>query len=228
MSLVNKYKYAIVLVVLVTLAAAFFLVKKLPEEYVSSTEVATGIVDASRHILDRDNTPQAQTDEITREFSNLTEIIKLKKLIDNVSYQLIIHDLSSPAPFRRLNHQFKNLSKPAVESALRVYKEKLQNGEPLSLFNKNENGLNQLLISMRYDERSLRKSLDVSRNEESDFITLTYTSENPQLSAFVVNTLCKEFLDYYSVNVKRNESNAVTFLSNLLAEKRSALDEKKK
>ena len=227
LSLVNKYKYAILLIVLATLAAAFFLVKKLPEEYVSSTEVATGIVDASRHILDRDNTPQAQTDEITREFSNLTEIIKLKKLIDNVSYQLIIHDLSSPTPFRKLNHQFKNLSRPAVESALRTYKEKLQNGEPLSLFSKNENGLNQLLISMSYDERSIRKALEVTRNEESDFITITYTSENPQLSAYVVNVLCKEFLDYYSVNIKRNESNAVAFLSNLLAEKRAALDKEK-
>ena len=227
LSLVNKYKYIIVLIVLAAVAASFFLVKKLPDEYISNTEIATGIVDASRHILDKENTPQAQTDEVNREFSNLIEIIKLKKLVDNVSYQLIIHDLSSPSPFRKLNNQFKNLSPAAIEHALAVFKEKLQNGEPLSLFNKDENGLNKLLISMHYDERSIRKDLDVTRDGDSDFITLTYTSENPELSAFAVNTLCKEFLNYYSVNVKRNESNAESFLSNLLTEKRNALDQKK-
>src|SRR5580658_2752299 len=110
-SLLSKYKYIIILVVAATVIASYFLVKNLPDEYVSNTQIATGIVDASRHLLDKDNTPNAQQDEITREFSNLTEIIKLKKLIDNVSYQLIIHDLSSPKPFRKLNHQFKNLSR---------------------------------------------------------------------------------------------------------------------
>src|ERR1700744_2377350 len=226
-SLVGKYKYIILIVVLATVTASYFLVQKLPGEYISSTQVATGIVDASRHLLDKDNTPNIQQEEIAREFSNLTEIIKLKKLIDNVSYQLIIHDLSSPTPFRQLNHQFKNLSQPAVDHALLVYRDKLKNGEPLSLYNKDENGLNELLISMKYDERSLRKYLTVDRDGESDFITITYTSENPDLSAFVVNALCKEFLNYYTVNVKQNEANAITFLQNLLNEKRNALDEKK-
>jgi succinoglycan biosynthesis transport protein ExoP len=226
-SLLSKYKYIIIVIVLATIIASYFLVKNLPDEYVSSAQIATGIVDASRHILDKENTPNAQGDEITREFSNLTEIIKLKKLIDNVSYQLIIHDLSSPEPFRRLNHQFKNLSQPAVEHALLVYRDKLKNGEPLSLYNRDESGLNELLISMHYDERSLRKSLEISREEESDFIFVSFTSENPQLSAFVVNTLCKEFINYYTVNIKKNESNAVDFLSDLLNEKRNALNAKK-
>jgi succinoglycan biosynthesis transport protein ExoP len=226
-SLLGKYKYIIIIVVLATIGASYYLVKNLPDEYISNTQIATGIVDASRHLLDKDNTPNAQQDEINREFSNLTEIIKLKKLIDNVSYQLIIHDLASPDPFRKLNHQFKNLSQEAIKHALVVYRYKLQNGEPLSLYNKDESGLNELLISMKYDERSLRKNLAVTRDGESDFITVTYTSENPQLSAFIVNTLCKEFLDYYTTNIKKNESNAVTFLSNLLAEKRNALNTKK-
>jgi uncharacterized protein involved in exopolysaccharide biosynthesis/Mrp family chromosome partitioning ATPase len=226
-SLLNKYKFVIIIVVLASVVASYFLVKNLPDEYVSSTQVATGIVDASRHLLDKENTPNAQTDQINREFSNLAEIIKLKKLIDALSYQLIIHDLSSPTPFRKLNHQFKNLSKPAIEHALVVFRAKLQNGEALSLFKNDEKGLNELLISMKYDERSIRKDLDVTRDGESDFITITFTSENTQLSPFVVNTLCKEFIDYYTVNVKRNESNAVTFLSNLLVEKRNALENKK-
>ncbi|MDF2434266.1 MAG: polysaccharide biosynthesis transport protein [Mucilaginibacter sp.] len=225
-SLVRKYLYIIVIIVLATVIASFFLVKNLPDEYISHAQIATGIVDASRHLLDKEN-PNAQADEINREFSNLTQIIKLKKIIDNVSYRLIIHDLSSSEPFRKLNHQFKNLSDAAIQHALEVYKNKLKTGEPLSLYDTDENGLNQLLISMKYDERSLRKDLDISRDEESDFISVTFTSENPQLSAFVVNTLCKEFIDYYTLNIKKNESNAVAFLTNLLEQKKTALNSKK-
>ncbi|WP_259070659.1 exopolysaccharide transport family protein [Mucilaginibacter sp. X4EP1] len=226
-SLLNKYKYIIIVVVVAAVVGSYFLVKNLPDEYISSTQISTGIVDASRHLLDKDNAPNAQSDEINREFSNLTEIIKLKKLIDNLSYQLIIHDLSSKEPFRKLNHKFKDLSQPAIDHALGVFKDKLQNSEPLSIYNSDENGLNELLISMKYDERSIRKFLDVTRDSESDFITITYTSENPQLSAFVVNTLCKEFIDYYTVNIKKNESNAIDFLAKQLDEKKKALDDKK-
>jgi succinoglycan biosynthesis transport protein ExoP len=225
--LLNKYKFIVIAIVLTTVVAAYFLVKNLPDDYVSHAQIATGIVDASRHLLDKDNNPTAQADQVTREFSNLTEILKLKKLIDQVSYQLIIHDLSNPDPFRHLNHQFKNLSPGAIDHALSVYREKLKNMEPLSLYNKDENGLNELLISMGYDERSLRKSLEITRDEESDFITVTYTSENPQLSAFVVNALCKEFIDYYTLHVNQNESSAIDFLTKLLAEKKKALDDKK-
>jgi succinoglycan biosynthesis transport protein ExoP len=225
--LLSKYKYIILIVVLATVTVSYFLVKKLPDEYVSHTQIATGIVDASRHLLDKDNSPNAQGDQIAREFSNLMEIIKLKKLVDQVSYQLIIHDLTSKEPFRKLNSQFKDLSSAAIQHALVVYRAKLLNSEPLSLYNKDENGLNELLISMHYDERSLRKAFDISRDEESDFITVTFTSENPQLSAYAVNTLCSEFINYYTVNIKKNESNAVTFLSNLLDEKRKILNDKK-
>ena len=226
-SLVNKYKYIIIIIVLATIIASYFLVKNLPDEYISSTQISTGIVDATKHLLDKDANPTAQQEEINREFNNLTEILKLKKLIDNVGYQLIIHDLSSPTPFRKLNHQFKNLSQPAIQHALEVYRAKLQNGEPLSLYDKDEAGLNDLLISMKYDERSLRKNMDVTRDAESDFISVSYTSENPQLSAFFVNALCREFLNYYKFNVEQNETNAINFLSNQLVIKRNILNQKK-
>jgi succinoglycan biosynthesis transport protein ExoP len=226
-SLVGRYKYIILIIVLATVGASYFLVKNLPDEYISSTQIATGIVDATKHLLDKDANAVAQQEQINQEFNNLTEIIKLKKLIDNVSYQLIIHDLSSPTPFRKLNHKFKDMSPSARAHALSVFQEKLQAQEPLSLFTADEKSLNELLISMKYDERSIRKDLEVERDVESDFITISYTSENPQLSAFVVNTLCKEFLNYYTTNVKQSETNAITFLQNQLTEKRNTLDSKK-
>jgi succinoglycan biosynthesis transport protein ExoP len=49
---------------------------------------------------------------------------------------------------------------------------------------------------------------------------------NPQLSAFVVNVLCREFINYYTYTIRQNETDAVTFLANLMDEKREALNRK--
>jgi succinoglycan biosynthesis transport protein ExoP len=223
--LLLKYIYILIAIPLVTVIATYFLVKNLPDSYVSHAQIATGIVDASKHLLDKDNTAAVQGDEVGREFSNLIEIIKLKRLIDNVSYQLIIHDLSSSESFRKFK-KYKNLSSAAQEHALIVYKDKLQKGEPLNIYNPDENGLNELLIDLKYDERSLRKDLIIERNGESDFIIITFVSENPQLSAFVPNALTKEFIVYYTQNIKANESNAANFLTDLVAKKKAALDAK--
>ena len=49
-----------------------------------------------------------------------------------------------------------------------------------------------------YDYESLTKGLVITRLNNSDFIEISFSSENPELSAFVVNTLCSEFLRYYT------------------------------
>src|SRR3569833_1412222 len=164
--LLRKYILIIAIIVIAAVVATYFLVKNLPDEYKSQTQIATGIVDASSHILDKADGPTAQSDQITREFSNLIEIIKLKKLIDQVSYQLAIHDLSSSTPFRHVGRDFRGISQAAIDHAISDYKAKLVTGEPLSLYNKDENGLNQLLISFHYDERSKQKNKEKTREEE--------------------------------------------------------------
>lgn len=224
--LLRKYRNILIIIPLVTVIASFFLVKNLPNNYISHAQIATGIVDASRHLLDKDGNENAQEQQVFREFSNLIAIMKLKKLINQVSYQLIIHDLSSTTPFRKYSKVLTELRPYERDRALVLFKEKFQRFEPLSLYDKEEDKLNEILISMKYDERSILKELTIARDEDSDFISVSFDSENPQLSPFVVNTLCKQFIDYYTQSVKQNESNAVNFLSNLLEEKRKALSEK--
>lgn len=227
-TLLNKYKYVIIIIPLLTVIAAYFLVQYLPDQYISSTQISTGIIDVSRNLSSKDNLRSDQSNEIDREFSNLTSIIKLKKLIDQVSYQLIIHDLSSSVPFRSLDQHFRDLGDTVKDNALSIYRDKLKKGEPLSYNKPEEKALIDLLISMKYDERSLRKDLKICRDGESDFITVSFTSENPELSVFVVNTLCKAFIDYYNKeNNKPVNSNSSDVLSNLLVEKRKALNEKR-
>jgi succinoglycan biosynthesis transport protein ExoP len=77
---------------------------------------------------------------------------------------------------------------------------------------------------MRYDERSIRKALSVKHDDSSDFITVQGSSEKPQLSAFMVNTLCLGFITYHTNIVQQNERQAVDYLSKLLDEKKKSLD----
>jgi succinoglycan biosynthesis transport protein ExoP len=220
-----KHKNLLIIIPLVTIIVSFFLVKNLADKYISSAQIATGIIDESRHLLDADQSG-AKEQSIAHEFSNLIEIMKLKTLINQVSYQLILHDLKETVPFKPYSKLFLSMNDAARKHAIEVYTNKFNKRESLSYYNKDENGLNELLRSMGYDERSLRKALYMNRDEDSDFISVYYESANAQLSAFVVNVLCKEFIDYYTHTVRQNETDAVNYLSKLLDEKRNALNTK--
>jgi len=227
LKLLPKYKNILIIVPLVTIIISYFLVRNLPDKYISNAQIATGIVDQTRQLLDPTGGALQQT-KVYGDFSNLIEVMKLKKMIDQVSYQLIIHDLTSSTPFRKLNlgKPFTNISAAARAKALGVFKYKLAHLESLSLYDPYENELNDMLLYMGYDQRSLRAELIITRDDFSDFITVSYTSENPQLSAFVVNTLCSGFIVYHAAIVKQNQTAAINFLAQLLEEKRKTLEDK--
>jgi succinoglycan biosynthesis transport protein ExoP len=219
-----KHKNLLIIIPLVTIIVSYFLVKNLADRYVSTTQIATGLVDESSHLLDP--TGIAQDQQLNHKFSNLIEIMKLKKLINQVSYRLIIHDLTDPVPFRKPSKLLLSISDAARKHALQIYTDKANRMESLSFYINDEKGLNELLRSMKYDERSLRGNLYAIRDEDSDFILVGYESESAQLSAFVVNTLSTEFIDYYTHTIKKNETDAVEYLSKLVDEKRDTLNSK--
>jgi succinoglycan biosynthesis transport protein ExoP len=221
-----KHKNLLIIIPLVTIIISYFLVKNLADKYVSQSQIATGIVDESSHLLDQDKYGSIQQQQINQSFSNLMEIMKLKKLVNQVSYQLILHDLTSAWPYKPPSKLFSSMNAAAKKHAIELFTEKLKRMEPLNYYNKDENGLNNLMRSMGYDERSLRQELAIVRNEDSDFISVYYKSDNPQLSAFVVNELCRQFINYYTYTIRQNETDAVAFLAKLLNEKREALNKK--
>ncbi|MBD1391859.1 exopolysaccharide transport family protein [Mucilaginibacter glaciei] len=221
-----KHKTLLIIIPLVTIIVSYFLVKNLPDQYVSSAQIATGIVDESSHLLDLDPTGMAQDQQLNHKFSNLIEIMKLKKLINQISYKLLIHDLTDPLPFRKPSKLMSTLNDGAKKNALKILQEKEAKLEPLSFYNKDENGLNELLRSMKYDERNIRLDLSIARDEDSDFISVSFESENAMLSAFVVNVLSSEFINYYTHTIKKNENDAVDYLTKLVSDKRDSLNSK--
>lgn len=218
--LLLRHKYTLIAVPVIAVVITYFLVRNQPDVYTSTSQLATGIVDPTQQVL---STEQPQESKISQEFSNLVQMMRSTKILDQVSYQLILHDLTSNRPFRKPSELLEDLNPDARKHAVQVYRDLYEKRQSLSLFDRDQNGLNKVIESMRYDDQSLLKTLSIYRLENSDFINIQFDAENPELTAFVVNTLCKEFINYYTFIVKENQRKAATFLGKLLQDKQDSL-----
>lgn len=217
----GKHRLLLILVPLFTIAVTAVIVRSMPDKYASHARIATGVTDGSQQGLSG-NAFEGEN-KVNQEFNNLIQMIQLKKILDQVSYQLMLHDLVSKTPFREPSSELQRLSPTARAQTVAAFTQKYRAMEALSLFNEREQGLNKLLQSMKYDEVSLRKYLNVYRLNNSDFIDLTYESSNPQMSAFVLNAVSGEFINYYTSFSSENKRRSVAFLDSLLRTKRLML-----
>ena len=222
--LLYKRKYILVIVPMIAVFITYFLVRKLPDTFKSRSRISTGLVDQSQQFLEK-NSGQDEN-KASQQFSNLIEMNRLKRNFDQVSFQLMVHDLTSNKPFRPLSKLLTEIGPEARAHALDVFKAHIVAKQPLSLFDKDQFGINQLLISMGYDEATLQKKVFIYRVNNSDFIDFEYESENPFLSAFVINTLIDEFISFYSSYIKGNQEKAVNFLDLLMKKKFDSLSAK--
>ncbi|WP_407430978.1 GumC family protein [Arcticibacter sp.] len=222
--LLKKHRLTLVIVPALTVIITFFLVRNLPDSYVSQSQIATGIVDNTQQAVLTGNSSSKGWAEVNQEFGNLIEMMKLKKILDQVSYKLIIHDLNSTKPFRDPQSALKGSSPAETRQILATFQEKYHKSEGLNLWAKDQSKLHNVLRALDYDSESLKGKLRIGRAGDSDFINAEFNSENPQLSAFVVNTLIEEFIKHYAYLVKTNQRRANVFLDSLLAEKRAQMN----
>lgn len=221
--LLKKHRLTLIIVPVICIIVTYFLVRNMADSYVSQGQIATGIVDDTQQsVLDNDG--NRQPSEINQQFSNLTEMMRMKKMLDQVSYLLMIHEIKSGRSFRKPSNMLKRFSPAELNNIVRLYREKYNKTEGLNLYNKKEKQLYDILQSMGYDYKTLSDKLRIYRAGDSDFLDVEFESENAELSAFVVNSLCSEFVEYYTFLVKINQRKAHNFLDTLLIEKSNAMN----
>ncbi|MDR6782495.1 succinoglycan biosynthesis transport protein ExoP [Pedobacter africanus] len=227
LKLLNRYKWILIIVPIVAVVVTFFLVKNLPKEYNSEVQIATGIIDQSKQVVVSGNQGMDYF-KISQQFSNIIERLKMRKVMSMLSYRLVLHDLEYPSnAFKPYSPKVDSLNATQRAEVIRLYQEKLKNGEVLSIdANKGPYKLYDLAGSMGYDKESLEKKLNIFRPDGSDFINVSFTSNNPDLSTFVVNTLSREFINSYSVDVDVNQTNSIELLDSLLKKKETAMNQK--
>ncbi len=228
LKILKKHKYRLVLLPVVAMAITFFFAKRQPSMYYSQSRLSAGLTAGSgTQLAQQILSGEASGGEarINQTFSNVTQIMQLKIVFDQVSYQLILHDLTTGTPFRTPSKLYNDVvSNPsAKQHAIDVYTKMYNAKQSLVLTDDDQNGLNELLKSMKYNHESLRDKVRVYRVEASDFIDVYYESDNANLSAFVVNTLCKEFISYYSFVTQQNKVKATEFLHELMLKKKDSL-----
>lgn len=225
LKLLHRHRFVLIAVPLFAIVITYFLTRNLPDQFVSETDIATGIIDPSQKLMG-DKSADIQESKVSQQFSNLLQTIQLGKVIDQVSYSLIIYDLTEKNPLRPKSKLFNQLNVGARKHALEVYKYKYEHHEPLDLTDPDEAGLESVLAAQQYDAESIKKGLLTYRTDNSDFIHLQFVSDQPQLSAFALNTLCKEFIAYTASAQQRSNGNSNEFLQKLMKQKLDTMNAK--
>ena len=201
----------------------FFIVRNKPNVFRSKIQIATGIVDQSQRVSTQDLFEQDS--KVQEQFTNLIETFKLNEVVDQVSFKLLLHDLSESS-FKPKISKYLNLAPDVKNQIAFILNNKLDSFATLDLNIPDEKMIDSLLIKLKYDHESLLKNISIYRVENSDFIDLEADAENPQLSAFIANNLTDRFIAYYTKYVNSGHSRSNDFFAKLMADKKDTLNRK--
>ena len=215
---------------LVAMVVCYLLTRRLPDTYLSRGRVATGIVDKTSQLVISSMGSMAES-EIDRSFDNLIQMMRMKKVMDQVSYKLFVHDLTVPRDslFRPLSDTLEALdarTKQRIAAMLIQKDDSLGKGGQGKLYEARMKVVNDLIKSMEYDITSILEKLKIYRLSTSDYLEVEYEAEDPRLTAFVINTLFTEFKDMYTRRLLESSNRTLVFLEDLVQQKRIALNER--
>ena len=221
-----KRKWIIIGATLLAAIAAYVVTRDEKKLYRSYSQFSTGFTtpDEVRVNPDSYNFMEADT-----KFNNVIITARSPTVVSLLGYKLLLHDLTSPRPFRRLSES--DLQNPLVKSvdmekATQVLETKWETMSLLTSYLPDEKKLLELLDLYHYDYNSLTKYLPVYRLEHTDYIEIDYLSENPELSAYGVNQLFQEFIRYYKTIRSERSSESIDTLRSLVEKKKTDLDAK--
>lgn len=221
-----KKKWWIILSTIAAVAGALAFTIGKPKLYASTAQMATGFTMNEQIKLRDENLNLFEADV---KFDNVIETMNSPLVIGLLSCNLILHDLTTDKPFRHLTE--KELNKPEYKQAnkediIRICRLKIDSLQSLSSSQPDERKLLEFMKLYKYDYEAIRKMLYAGRLNRTDFININCYSENPDLSAYAVNTLYREFIRFYrSSRSERSVENVETFEA-LVNQKKQELDQK--
>lgn len=219
-----KRKWIIIGATLLAAIVAYFATKGEKKLYRSYSQFSTGFTTSDVVTVNPENTNFMEADT---KFNNVIVTAESPTVVSLLGYKLLLHDLSSPRPFRRLSEA--DLQNPLVKSvdmdkATQVLQNKWETMSLLTSYLPDEKKLLELLNLYQYDYNSLKKFLTVDRLQRTDYIEIDYYSENPELSAYTVNELFQEFIRYYQSIKSERSSESIDTLRSLVEKKKADLD----
>lgn len=221
-----RRKWVIIISVVVALVAAYLLTRNEKRQFKSVAQIATGFTTKDEVNLtdERYNTAQAEI-----KFNNVIENFTSVKVLSLLSYDLLLHDLTEKVPFKQLGPEEKEhevLKKLPPQAAIQLLNTKLALAQPLRKDVPEEAQLMDYIKLYGYDVEDINKRLQVGRVPKTDYINLSFTSANPELSAYALNTLIRKFESYYYQNKLQRSDTSIANLDSLVQQKKRDLDQR--
>jgi succinoglycan biosynthesis transport protein ExoP len=223
-----KRKWIIITSAILASVVAWSLTRNEPKSYRSSARFSTGFA-----VPDDIKVSSGEYSSFDNEvrFNNAINTWESPLVVSQLSYELILHDLSSPSPFRRLTVRdkqsavYKNVD---IDLAMKVFQEKLDSMSVLTSYRPEEKKLLEFLDLYGYGYKDLARNFQVYEVQRTDYIQMDCTTDNPELSAFIVNHMFVQFLRYYR-NIRSEKSQeSIDTLASMMEKKRQILADKNK
>lgn len=222
-----RRKWLIIISTLIAGAIAFVLTLNKEREFKAAAQMATGFTTSDQVKLKDEN---FNAYEVDLKFNNVIEAMTSPRVLSMVSYFTMLHDLESPdKAYRKLDADaLKSEEYRAADKkkAVEILKKKYAEEKLLNSFIPEERKILELLKVYKYDLPSFRRKLMVARVQRTDFIDVQFLSENPELSAHIVNQLCEEFLRSNESTRAKQTVQSIETLEKLVSQKREELDAK--
>lgn len=214
--------WILILVPLLTAIIAFLFTLDSPKLYRSNGQLSTGYTITDPTIISQRVSPY----EASVMFNNLIASFSSSKVISLLTYRLILHDLSEKHPFRSPTGSEGFTFNLDLEEAKNIFQSKLNSMDLLSSFDPYEVELMNFLGAYGYSYDDIFSSLQIYREGFTDYVTVSFVSENPELSAYVVNTLCEEYFRHSDSLRFERASESVKNLAKLVTKKEEFLQDK--
>lgn len=205
-----RRKWLILGLVFLAMVTAFILKLFQKPLYESKAQYSTGFT------IDRvkiaEGSPVANLYAADTKFDNVIETFKSPRVIGMISYRLLLHDLENPgAPWHKLSEKDKlndiYLS-VKTDTVIKVLNEKVLSNELLRSDIPRERKILEFIKFYGYDYSNILQNLYIVRVNRTDYLDIVYRSENPYLSAWVVNAMGNEFINYYkNLSYQRTNEN---------------------
>jgi polysaccharide biosynthesis transport protein len=223
-----RRKWLIFSVMLAAATAMFFLIGKKPEMYRSTVILSTGIVNYKGINSDASDA-FVQEYQVQNAFSNRIEFVRSRSSIKLLTILMLKHDLeaegnSATKPFRQINPKLPIEPADAQKLLTEINDLNLNSISDPAFSQQFDYLLDKVSRSYGYDHDAINRSLEVKRKGDTDYLTIDFTSENPELSQYLANAYAKQFMTFYQNMSLREKRKYVESYRNLAGDKKFVVD----
>lgn len=210
-------------------AVTVLVMVQLPKEYRANAQVQTGIVDYRGVRLTRSN-DFVQKFQVENAFSNMITEMTGRATLGKLAEIVLARDLDAPEPFRQPDEQaLAKMGAERMAAARAMLVSEVDTvvaytNEAPSMIPARQTSIAKLAEAYEYDWLSLRKLMDVKRLGDTDYLDISFKSENPELSYFLVSEYVKMFIEDFKRDQSSEERRELDFYVDRVRAKKREVD----